>query len=103
MSDIWYHGSPIKFDKFELGHRPNSRLGNDGSLYFTKKLKIAEAFSHEGYIYTVRIKDHKSNKEFILPELSYDCDVKDTGAQCVSIYRHNLIEIIKIEKYTKTE
>lgn len=59
-SKSWYHGSPVKFEKFDLDYvyikdKSNAELGP--GFYLTDNIDLAKRYSTRGgYLYTVQLK-----------------------------------------------
>ena len=50
--DVWYHGSPVKFESFQLGkYKKDQQLGF--GIHFAKERKFAELYGQ--YIYTCKL------------------------------------------------
>lgn len=87
MNNIWYHGSPRKFEKFELGHKASSRLPFDDCIAFTKSYKLATYFGEN--VYTVNLLPSKYSKEYYI----YDTDGLNP-ILCIKVYNLEIIHII---------
>ena len=101
--NIWYHGSPVKFDKFLIGMTGNSRLPHDDSLDFSRSPNLAKAFAKGGYLYTVELSEDESNLRFSIPDFHSICNLGEAvtdekGIKCIRIFNERLARIIKIEK-----
>lgn len=55
LGNIWYHGSPTKFDKFDLTAKRINRGSNPTGVYLTKNIDLAKRYATEtGYVYIVK-------------------------------------------------
>lgn len=57
---IVYHGSMVKFDKFDHTKIGLNATSEGYGFYFTDQKSIAEAYATNGYLYTVNFKGKKS-------------------------------------------
>ena len=54
---LLYHGSPVKFDEFEIQRNPNSGTDMGFGIYLTDNKERAKKYSDDGYVYTVSVSD----------------------------------------------
>ncbi|MCR8994610.1 hypothetical protein [Brevibacillus laterosporus] len=60
MATIVYHGSAMKFDRFDYDKIGKNATAEGFGFYFTSKKSIAENYAHKGYLYTVEFMGKKS-------------------------------------------
>lgn len=59
--DNWYHGSPHKFNKFDINAERINRASNPVGIYLTKNIKLAQRYAGEnGYVYKVEPHVHNT-------------------------------------------
>jgi hypothetical protein len=59
--DVWYHGSPRLFTKFDLNAARLNRGSNPSGIYLTKNLELAKQYAgRDGYVYKVQPKVRKT-------------------------------------------
>jgi hypothetical protein len=56
-NDVWYHGSPRMFTKFDLNATKLNRGSNPSGIYLTKNLDLAKRYAGpSGFVYKVQPK-----------------------------------------------
>lgn len=58
IKDIWYHGSPKNFDKFDPSAERTNRGTNVSGIYLTKNEDLAREYAKGGYVYEVLHEAH---------------------------------------------
>ena len=103
MEYTWYHGSPIKFDKFEFDHPTSSRLGDGKSIHLTKCFNLARSYAKSkkninGFVYIVKVdKQHTGRYWKMFTVDTYFTDKSDF-IECLQIYNTGEIEIIECKE-----